>query len=402
MKPLEGVRVLDMTSMLAAPMCARILAEWGADVIKVESLSGDVWRTMYGTATCPCTEEANPCFDAENLNKRYVALDLRSSGGMETLHRMLAQADVFISNYRSSALEAMGLSYEQLKGRYPSLIHASVLGYGSKGPERDRPGYDYTSFYARSGFMADLAPAGGPPVMTIAGLGDHIVATALAGGVAAALYKKAATGLGDQVEVSLLQAGVFVLSTGLLNAFYGKEYPRDRYDPSQATSNTYQCSDGEWFYLAVSDYRKFPELCGVVGRPELAEDPRFHTREAFFRPENKRALTEVFDELFATRPLSFWHKLLDEHDLPHEPACHMKDVPFDPQVTANDYTHIHEYPDGTKTVFANGPVHFGSIDPQALPYEVSGAIGRDTDEVLREFGLTDDELSTLREGGSIR
>lgn len=399
MKPLEGVRVIDMTTMLAAPMCSRLLAEWGADVVKVESLSGDVWRTMYGTATCPCTEEANPCFDAENLNKRYVALDLRAPEGMAVLHRMLGQADVFVSNYRLGALESMGLAYEQLKERYPGLVHASVLGYGSEGPESNRPGYDYTAFYARSGFMADLAPAGGPPVMTIAGLGDHIVATALAGGIAAALHKKAKTGLGDKVDVSLLQVGVFILSTGLLNAFYGKEYPRDRYDPSQATSNTYRCSDNEWFYLAVSDYRKFPELCRVIGMPELAEDPRFSTREAFFRPENKRALTEIFDGVFAARPLAYWHQLLDAHDLPHEPACHMKDVPYDPQVVANHYASIHEYADGTKTVFANGPVHFGSVDHAHLPRGTSGPIGRDTEEVLREFGLTKDELEALRKGG---
>lgn len=402
MKPLEGATVLDMTTMLAAPMCTRILAEWGANVIKVESLTGDVWRTMFGTATCPCTEVANPCFDAENLNKRYISLDLRSEEGMAVLHELLSKADVFVSNYRLGALEAMGLSYEQLKDKYPGLIHASVLGYGAEGPEKDRPGYDYTSFYARSGFMADLAPAGGPPVMTVAGLGDHVVATALAGGIAAAMYKKSKTGLGDKVDVALLQAGVFILQTGLLNAFYGKEYPRDRYDPSQATSNTYQCSDGEWFYLATSDYRRFPELCKVLGMPELAEDPRFGIRANFFKLENKRALTEIFEKLFLTKPLSYWHELLNEHELPHEPCYHMKDVPYDPQVVANNFAHIHEYEDGTKTVFANGPVHFASVAPHEITYGTSGEIGRDTDEVLREFGYSDEQLETLRENGFIK
>lgn len=401
MKPLENVKIIDMSTMLAGPMAARVLAEWGADVIKVESLSGDVWRTMFGTATCPCTEAANPCFDAENLNKRYVSLNLRSEEGMKVLFEMLEKADVFITNYRLDTLDSMGLSYEKLKDRFPGLVHASVLGYGAEGPEKNRPGYDYTSFYARTGFMADLAPAGGPPVMTIAGLGDHIVATALAGGIAAAMYKKAVTGKGDKVDVALTQAGVFILQTGLLNAFYGKEYPRDRYDPSQATSNTYKCADGEWFYLSASDYRRFPELCDVLGRPELAQDERFGVRANFFKPENKRALTEIFDELFVTQPLEYWHKLLNEHDFPHEPCCHMKDVPYDPQITANHFTHIHEYSDGTKTVFANGPVHFASVDPASLSYSTSGAIGRDTDEVLKEFGFTDERIKSLRASGDI-
>lgn len=402
MRPLEGVKIIDMTTMLAGPMCTRILAEWGADVIKVESLTGDVWRTMFGTATCPCTPVANPCFDAENLNKRYVSLDLRSREGMGVLHEMLSQADVFVSNYRLGALEAMGLTYDQLKEKYPGLIHAMVLGYGAEGPEKDRGGYDYTSFYARTGFMADLAPAGGPPVMTIAGLGDHVVATALAGGISAALYKKAVTGQGEKVDVALTQAGVFILQTGLLNAFYGKEYPRDRYDPSQATSNTYQCSDGEWFYLATSDYRKFPELCKVLGIPEVADDPRFGIRENFFKLENKRALTEIFERLFLTKPLPYWHQLLDDAGMPHEPCAHMKDVPYDPMVQANHFADIHEYPDGTKTVFANGPVHFASIAPASIPHRTSGAIGRDTDEVLGEFGISAERLKALREQGAIK
>lgn len=357
---------------------------------------------MYGTATCPCTEVANPCFDAENLNKRYVSLDLRSEVGMQVLHEMLAQADVFVSNYRVQALHSMGLSYDQLKEKYPHLIHASVLGYGSEGPEKDRPGYDYTAFYARSGFMADLAPAGGPPSMTIAGLGDHIVAISLAGGISAALVRRAKTGMGDKVDSALTQAGVYILQTGLLNAFYGKPYPRDRYDPSQATSNTYQCSDGEWLYLATSDYRRFPELCEVLGIPEIAKDERFGIRANFFQIENKAALTHIFDEVFKQHPLKYWIDLLNAHDLPVEPCCHMKDVPTDPQVIANNFAHVYEYSDGTKTVFANSPVHFASNDFRMLPYGVSGAIGRDTDEVLKEFGFTEERLCTLREQGYIK
>ena len=400
MKPMEGIKVVELSTMLAGPMTARILAEWGADVIKVESMNGDAWRKQAGTTLSPCTKEANPNFDMQNMNKRFVSLNMRTEEGSAAMMKLLATADIFVTNYRVQALEPMGLTYEQLKEKFPRLIHASVLGYGEKGPEKDRPGYDYTVFFSSTGLMADLAPAGGPPLVPVGGIGDHSVAVALSGGIAAALYKRSVTGQGDKVDVSLLQAGTFILCTGILNGFNGRKLPRDRYDCGHAGSNTYQASDGEWFYLAVIDYRRFPEFCGVIGMPEIAVDPRFSTAAAYY--ENREELTKIFDKKFAQQPIAYWHALLDEHDLPHEILYHFKDVPHDPQVQANHYTYFYEYPDGTKTVFANGPVHFGSIDPAAIPCKPSGAIGRDNDEVLKELGYTDAQINAMRETGDIK
>ena len=400
MKPMEGIKVVELSTMLAGPMTARILAEWGADVIKVESMNGDAWRKQAGTTLSPCTKEANPNFDMQNMNKRFVSLNMRTEEGSAAMMKLLATADIFVTNYRVQALEPMGLTYEQLKEKFPRLIHAPVLGYGEKGPEKDRPGYDYTVFFSRTGLMADLAPAGGPPLVPVGGIGDHSVAVALSGGIAAALYKRSVTGQGDKVDVSLLQAGTFILCTGILNGFNGRKLPRDRYDCGHAGSNTYQASDGEWFYLAVIDYRRFPEFCGVIGMPEIAVDPRFSTAAAYY--ENREELTKIFDKKFAQQPIAYWHALLDEHDLPHEILYHFKDVPHDPQVQANHYTYFYEYPDGTKTVFANGPVHFGSIDPAAIPCKPSGAIGRDNDEVLKELGYTDAQINAMRETGDIK
>ena len=167
MKPMENIRVVELSTMLAGPMTARILAEWGADVIKVESVNGDAWRKQAGTTLSPCTKDANPNFDVQNMNKRFVCLNLRTEAGRDAIMRLLSGADIFITNYRVQALEPMGLTYEQLKESFPRLIHASVLGYGSEGPESSRPGYDYTVFFARTGLMADLAPAGGPPLIPV-------------------------------------------------------------------------------------------------------------------------------------------------------------------------------------------------------------------------------------------
>lgn len=400
MKPLEGIRVVELSTMLAGPMTARILAEWGADVVKVESMNGDAWRKQAGTTMSPCTPDANPNYDMQNLNKRFVSLNMRTEEGKEAMMKLLEKADVLVTNYRIQALEGMGLTYEQLKGTFPRLIHASVLGYGAEGPEKDRPGYDYTAFFSRTGLMADLAPAGAGPLVPIGGVGDHSVAVALAGGIAAALYRRTVTGEGDKVDVSLVQSGVFIGSTGVLNGFNGRVLPRDRYDCGHAGSNTYQGSDGEWLYLAVIDYRRFPDFCALIGMPEIATDPKYSTAEAYYK--NKAELTKIFDKVFAQHPVAYWDKVLEEHDLPHEMLRHFKDVPDDPQVIANHYAFRYEYADGTKTVFVNGPVHFGSVDPSKIPCKISGKIGRDTAEVLKELGYSEEQISAMYEKSEIR
>ena len=332
MKPMEGIKVVELSTMLAGPMTARILAEWGADVIKVESMNGDAWREQAGTSLSPRTETANPNCDMQNINKRFLSVNRRTQEGKAAMMKLLATADVFLTNYRVQALTPMGLTYEQLKEQFPRLIHAAVLGYGDKGPEKDRPGYDYTAFCARTGLMADMAPAGGPPLMTVAGLGDHSVAVALSGAIAAALYRREKTGEGEKVDVSLLQIGTFILSTGLLNGINGRKFPRDRCNCSHAASNTYQAGDGEWLYLAIVDYRRFAEFCQVIGHPELAEDPRFSPSDAYYK--NKEALVLILDGIFSQHPLAYWHELLDKHDLPHEILKHFRDVPDDRQVVA--------------------------------------------------------------------
>ena len=400
MKPLEGIKVVELSTMLAGPMTARILAEWGADIIKVETFNGDAWRKQGGTTMSPTTPDANPNFDMQNLNKRFVSLNQRTPAGHEAMMKLLENADVFLTNFREQALEGMGLAYEQLKDRFPRLIQAVVLGYGDKGPDKDRPGYDYTAFFSRSGLMADLPPAGAGPLVPIGGVGDHSVAVALSGGIAAALYRREKTGLGERVDVSLLQIGSFIGSTGILNGFNGRKLPRDRYDCGHAGSNTYQGSDGEWFYLACIDYRRFPELCQLIGHPELAEDPKYSTNTAYYA--NRTELTKIFDEIFNKQPVSYWNELFNEHDMPHEVLRHFKDVPYDLQAQVNHYTSFHEYPDGTKTVFTNGPVHFASVDPANIPCRVSGAIGRDTAQVLEALGYSSEKIAAMYEAKEIR
>ena len=213
MGPLENVRVVELATYLAAPTCARVMADWGADVIKVEPLQGDVYRSNGPAQGCPTTEVANPTFDNHNAGKKYVSLNLRSEAGMEVLHELLKNADVFITNNRNDALAAMHLTYEELKDKYPTLIYAQILGYGDKGPDCNKPGFDYTAFFSRAGILADLAPAGGPPCSVVPGLGDHSASLSLVSGICAALFSRVKTGKGQKVDCSLLQVGCFLLQT---------------------------------------------------------------------------------------------------------------------------------------------------------------------------------------------
>lgn len=393
MKPMEGLKVVELASMLAGPMTSRILAEWGADVIKVETVHGDAWRKQGGTTMSPTTDVANPNFDMQNMNKRFISLNLRTEKGKEVMMKLLSEADVFVTNFREKALEGMGLSFAQLHPKFPKLVHAAVLGYGEKGPDANKPGYDYTAFFSRSGLMIDLSPKGAGPLIPIGGVGDHSVAVALAGGIAAALFQRSRTGEGDRVTVSLLQAATFILCTGILNGVNGRQLPRDRFDCGHACSNNYQGSDGEWFYLAVIDYRRFKEFVTLIGLPELADDPRFNTQEAYYK--NKTELTKIFDKKFAEHDVPYWHKLLEEHDMPHEVLRHFKDVPDDPQTIANNYGYRYTYSDGTKTWFSNGPVHFGSLDPATIPFKPSGKLGADTRTVLEEIGYSDKDIDAM-------
>lgn len=400
MRPLEGIKVVEFATFIAAPTCARMLGEWGAEVIKVEATFGDPLRQSGRQLRMPCSDEHNPFFDNENPNKEFIALDLKQPEGVEALLKLLETADVFVTNTRPKALRKMGLAYEQLAEKFPKLIFADILGYGEQGPEKDRPAYDYTTFYARSGLMADLVNRGDRPINSIAGFGDHTAGVFLAGAVCAALYRRSVTGTGDRVDVGLYQTGLFVLNVGVMMAEYGTELPMSRNDAPVHINQTYKCADGEWIYLAVPTYDKLWNRIAieVFENPELAADPRFLT--------NKDALQHIpegiaiLEEIFATKPSTYWVEKLMEHDIPHEKLAHFKDVLTDKQAWANNYLHEETYPNGEKTVFVNSPVEIGSVDKK--DFRPSKPVGGDTRKVLKEVGYTDAEIDQMTEKGIVK
>ncbi|MCI2106059.1 MAG: CoA transferase [Intestinimonas sp.] len=404
MAPLKGIRVLDLSNFLAASTAGRIMAEWGADVIKIEPPAGDTYRNNGPYMGIPIYErgvEGNPSFDNENGNKRWVAINLKSKEGMQVFYKLLETTDVLITNYRETALKKLGISYDDLKEQYPCLIFGAILGYGPKGPLKDKPGFDYTTFYARSGLMADAAPRGGDLVNTVAGLGDHFTATALVAGINAALVQRATTGVGDLVQASLFQAGCFALSSGYLSAYYGKPWPRTRLEPNNSTSNTYKCKDGEWFYLAATAYDVLwaKVATNVLGRPDLATDPRFVTRKAVAEHNAMEEQVKIMDEIFATKTYEEWAKIMTDNDVAFEKAQHFTEVVQDPQALANEYLFYHTYETGEKAPFAHAPARIGEEEwPEFQPAKLTGT---DTESVMTDLGYSSEEIKRMMDNGSI-
>jgi crotonobetainyl-CoA:carnitine CoA-transferase CaiB-like acyl-CoA transferase len=232
---MEGVRVVDLTTFLAAPTAARVLGEWGADVIKVEAPNGDPGRTQGAVFGMTYEDDENLGFDMSNMNKRFVTLNLKTPDGMEVMHRLLADADVFVTNIRTKSLVKMGLDYDSLKEKYPRLVFAHCLGYGENGPEKDTAGFDVTCYMARGGVFGTTVNKGDAPMIPTNGFGDFQVSMCLASGISAALFNRERTGRGDKISVSLHHAAVYMLNGCRLCPVRQRipEIPHDRRVPDE-------------------------------------------------------------------------------------------------------------------------------------------------------------------------
>ncbi len=277
-KPLAGIRVVELSTMVAAGSCGRMLADWGAESIKVETESGDMFRNFPKTFFVPCTKDENPLFDNLNAGKRGIVLNLKTPEGMEIMHELLADADIFLTNTRTNALKRLGLDYDTLKERYPKLIMATITGFGEKGPKANNPGFDTVAFWASSGFNADMMVDGPDsyPVYSSAGPGDIISAMGLFAAISSALYKRTQTGEGDRVSISLYGTALWcfhIMAVATEERYGGYAYPKTRMD-SSPTGSPFRTKDGEWVMTTIINIdQQWPKLCDVLGIPELKEDP---------------------------------------------------------------------------------------------------------------------------------
>lgn len=397
-KPLEGIKVVELASFVAAPTAGRMLAEMGADVIRVESTEGDPWRFYGVNCGLPVADEENPLFDLYNLGKRDIQLDTKTPEGKEILLRLLGEADVFITNNRLKSLVRAGLDYDSLKDRFPKLIYGLVTGYGQTGPDVDAPGYDGVAFFSRSGMLADMAEPGGYPASAPGCVGDGATGAALFGGICAALLNRERTGMGDFVETSLFGNAVWLCGT--MSAFeqYGYHYPKKRSEMG-ALYTFYKCKDGEWLHLAVTQHdRYWKPLAEALNVPELAEDERF--KNAALISRNRAQLIPLLEQAFSQFDYDEIAARLRERDIVFDRMRHYRELAADPQAVANGFVKEHIYENGHSFMMAMLLVHMRNMDETGTGR--GPQMGEHTDEILKQYGYSEEAILRLKEAKAVK
>src|ERR1700746_3013696 len=305
----SGLKVVDLASFIAGPSAAVILSDFGADVIKVEPPNGELWRHAHNLPPQPVAEDSYPVHLA-NRNKRGMTLDLKSPSAHEVLEKLVKWADVLIVNTPHPARKKLRLEYDDVVGWNPRLIYADLTGFGDKGPDADLPGFDITSYWARSGLLSMTRDAGAPPTLPVAGSGDHATAVSLYSAIVTALYRRERTGEGAHVTTSLLAEGIWSASVSIQAALCDAKFfpPHDRKNPANAAMNVYRSADDTWFVLLVTP-DKLVALAKAIDRADLLTDPRFSDPAKLVK--NMPQLTAILDEVFSLQPMSHWSEVFN-------------------------------------------------------------------------------------------
>lgn len=399
--PLEGIRVVELGTHVAVPTISRIMADWGAEVIKVESIKGDEWRVNGKAYNFPIQDDENPLFTIQNSNKRFISLDAKSEQGNKILKDLISKADVFLSNVRFKSLDRLGCDYESLKSLNPALIYVHLNGYGYEGSDATLPGYDMASLWARTGILADWGNPGDFPIKPPAGFGDAAVSSLLLSGVLAALLARQKTGLGTKITTSLYGAGIWYNHTGIAStqAAYGNIYPKSRYCPMNPFSHLYECRDHEWLVLTVVDFAKgYDKVMKVLGLTEYLGDPRYNTIDAV--RSRVEEFMSIVNAAFMTRDRSEWIALFKEADVVCCELKHMREATTDPQALINGYFEEVVFPNGHKALMPNVNVEFSSYGVKK--HTPTGRVGRDTISVLTDYGYSLEDLAKLSDEKAIK
>lgn len=392
---LEGLRVLDVASFIAAPAAATVLADFGADVVKVEPLDGDPYRKLINQPGHAKVDSPYHWF-LDNRHKRSIALDLKQPEGRAVLLRLAAEADVFVTNYPLDVRERLQLRYEDIAPLNDRLIYASMTAYGERGDEAARPGFDSTAWWARSGMMDLVRPdPDGPPARSLPGMGDHATAMSLYAAIVTALYRRERTGKGSHVASSLLANGLWSNGFNVQAALGGAEIPRRPRQEmaANAMANHYRCRDGHWFILALlNEAAQWPVLVRAIGREDLMDDPRFASTEA--RHGNAAALVAIFNAVFAERDWHEWHDILLRNRLPYGNVENMTDILEDRQMFASGALVDVTDPAQPWRHTIDSPLQIADVDKRS----VAGApeIGQHTTEILEAAGYSAEDIARLR------
>jgi crotonobetainyl-CoA:carnitine CoA-transferase CaiB-like acyl-CoA transferase len=380
--PVEGIKVVELGVWVAGPAAAGILADWGADVIKIEPPAGDPGR-LFGRML-GCDLGVNPPFEMDNRSKRSIVLDLRADADRDTAFELLSDADVFVTNVRPGALQRLGLDFESVSARNPRLVYGMITGYGQTGPDADRAAYDVAAFWSRAGVAHLLTRPGDTPPFQRGGMGDHSAGMTLAAAICAALVARQRTGTGQLVSTSLYRQGAYTVSFDL-NTYLMTGQPiavGQRETMGNPAMNNYATGDGRRFWIVgLEGDRHWPPLCRAVGRPEWLDDPRFSDAGARF--VNAVELIAELDAIFATRTLDEWAEIFrGEPEFFWSPVNSLEDVVADEQFHAAGG--MVDVPDGESAIaMVATPADFHGT-PWS-PRSAAPELGQHTDEIRAEL-----------------
>ena len=394
----SGLKVVDLASFIAGPAATTVLSDFGADVIKVEPPGiGDPYRYLYRLPPMPPLKD-NYTWQLTNRNKRSIVIDLKNPSSRQVLERLVKWADVLVTNFPPRVRKNLKVTYEDLAPLNSRLIYADITGYGENGPEADKPGFDITAFWARSGLMQFTRDASAPPAIPVPGIGDHATAMSLYGAIVTGLYQRERTGKGANVSTSLIAEGAWATAAWLQAALFGAKFSGeiDRRHPANALTASYQSADRRWILLAFAEENKnWPAFCKAAGAEALLKDPRF--ADTAKRHNNASALVEELDKLFARQTLAQWKPLLDAAHVPYGVVQIPEEIVKDPQLWANDIVVAIDDGSPTPRYTVNSPFSVGGA-PKVAP-RLAPDLGQHTEEVLAELGYEKAQVKELVTGG---
>lgn len=397
--PLEGIRVLEVASWLAAPSCAALLADMGADVIKVEPPIGDTYRRMFGALLGD--DFVHPSYQFDNRGKRGVCVNLETPEGVDLVYQLARESDVFITNLVPERLARYRLRDEDIHAVAPKIIYAVLAGYGVTGPDSDRAAFDQTAFWARTGAMSVFGDRDDGPLISRGGYGDRTTALNLLSAILAALRVRDRTGEGQYVEVTLQRTGIWALASDVCTALYDRQQPAktSRKAPGNPIWNCYQTADDRWLLLVMPMAMPYwPKFCAAVGREAWIEDPRFQT--LLDLATNGPEIVPEIEVMFRAHDLSHWREKLDAAGLIWEPVAQLSEVVDDPVLREAGAFSLIVHERGGAMEIVSAP--FQIRDADIVARGPAPDAGQHTREVFAEAGLTSEQIEALIEQGVLR